>query len=441
MQPGAVRRAPPKEDIAVEVIDLAEDGRGVARQADGKVVFVTGALPGERVRLRLRRRGRAADEGVVTAVERAAAERVVPRCPHFGVCGGCALQHLAPSAQLAFKHRRLLEVLARVGGVRPEEIAPPLSGPVWHYRRRARLGVKRLAGEAKVRVGFREREAPRIAAIESCAVLDARIGENLSALAETIAGLSIAGRIPQVEIACADHVALVLRALSSPNDADLARLARFAAAHDYDLYLQTGGPQTLTPLGAARPLEYAPDGGACKLRFGPLDFVQINAAIGRDLVRQALQWLEPQAGDEVLELFAGLGHFTLPLARSGARVTAVEGDAELVARGRENLARNGCAVRYVQADLAAPDHDAPWLRARYDLALLDPPRSGAREMLPYLARSGARRIVYVSCHPGTLARDAGILVQEHGYALRRAGVLDMFPHTAHVESMALFERP
>jgi 23S rRNA (uracil1939-C5)-methyltransferase len=438
-----------------EVTDLAQDGRGVARIEDGgKVVFVAGALPGERVRLRIRRRHRMADEGEVVALERVSPERVVPRCAHFGVCGGCALQHLAPSAQLAFKQKWLLDALARIGGVKPQEIAPPQSGPVWNYRRRARLGVKRLAdrqrgcagplrgepGAHRVLVGFRERDAPRVAALDSCAVLDARVGERLPALAEALGALSIAGRIPQVEVACADHVALVVRALAVPSQEDLARLARLAAAHDYDVYLQSGGPQTLTPLGAARALEYSPDGGESRLRFGPLDFVQVNAEVGRLLVRQALDWLRPHAGAAVLELFAGLGHFTLPLARSGARVTAVEGDAGLVARGRENLARQGLTARFVQADLAAPQADAPWLRESYDLALLDPPRCGAKEILPQLARSGVRRIVYVSCHPGTLARDAGLLVREHGFELRRAGVLDMFPHTAHVESMALFER-
>jgi 23S rRNA (uracil1939-C5)-methyltransferase len=433
------RRPPPEGEFVADVIDLAHDGRGIAR-SDGKVTFIAGALPGERVRYRLKRVARDADEGEVTAIDGPSPQRVTPECPHFGYCGGCVLQHLAPAAQVAFKQKQLLDALSRIGGMAPEQVAPAVVGPVWSYRRRARLGAKLVPKKGGVLVGFRERDTPLLAAIDSCAVLDERVGRRLKALAELIGRLSIAAQLPQIEVACADAVALVLRVMREPSAADVEALQAFAAESGFDFYLQRGGPDTIKPLGAARPLRYSPDGSALMLEFGPADFVQVNAALSQAMVRQALDWLQPGAGDAVLELFAGLGNFTAPLARTGARVTAVEGDAELVRRGRDNLQRAGLEARFVKADLFVPDPQAPWLAPAYDLALLDPPRSGAREVLPWMAARRPRRIVYVSCHPATLARDAGELVRVHGYRLARVGVLDMFPHTAHIESMALFER-
>ena len=438
------RRPLPAGEFSAQVTDLSHEGRGVARGegsggAPGKVVFIAGALPGERVRYRLTHCSRDADEGAVTSVEEASPHRVEPRCVHFGICGGCALQHLAPEQQVAFKQKQLLDVLARVGNVTPAEVAPPLLGPQWAYRRRARLGAKLVPKKGGVLVGFRERDAPLLAAIDSCLVLDPRVGTLLRPLAALIGSLSIAAQMPQIEVACAKGVALVLRALGEPTAADREAMARFEKSHGVSIYLQRGGPDSVVPLTAAARLDYSPDGSALRLQFEPLDFVQVNGELSQAMVRQALGWLQSQAGDSVLELFAGLGNFTAPLAHSGAAVTAVEGEASLVARGRDNLARNGLQAQWLRADLFAPDPDAAWLRRRYDLALLDPPRSGAREVLPLLAKTRPRRIVYVSCHPGTLARDAGELVHSHGYRLRRAGVLDMFPHTAHVESMALFE--
>ncbi|MDB5988275.1 MAG: rlmD [Nevskia sp.] len=430
----------PSGEFTADIVDLAHDGRGVARR-DGKVVFIHGALPGERVRYRLSRISRAADEGAVSAVELASPDRVEPLCAHFGVCGGCALQHLAPRAQIAFKQKQLLDALLRIGGVAPEVVAAPITGPVWGYRRRARLGVKQVPKKGGVLVGFREREAPLLAAIDSCVVLDDRVGQKLRALAQLFDRLSIAAEIPQVEVACADHAALVIRVMRAPSATDVEALSAFAAEQDFDLYLQTGSRAQIEPLGAVRPLHYSPDGGAAELEFGPMDFVQINTGVSQQMVRQALAWLAPQPGTAVLELFAGLGNFTLPLAALGAKVTAVEGEAALVAKGRQNLQRNGYDVNFVQADLFVPDAQAAWLREPFDQVLLDPPRTGAREVLPLVAMKRPQRIVYISCHPATLARDATELVKMHGYRLSRAGVLDMFPHTAHVESMALFERP
>jgi 23S rRNA (uracil1939-C5)-methyltransferase len=443
---GHPRRKPlPSTEFTAEVIDLAQDGRGFAR-VDGKASFIDGALPGERVRFTLTRRTRDVDDGIATAIEQASPDRVTPQCPHFGVCGGCVLQHLAPQAQLAFKQKQLIDALTRLGGVTPEQMADPVIGPVWAYRRRARLGVKHVPKKGGVIVGFRERASPLLAKISRCEVLDPRVGERIEALAAMIGQLTLADAIPQIEVSTADHVALVLRVLRTPSSADLDILRAFAAAQDFDLYLQPGGPDSVQPLTAARTLHYAPlpavDGEtALDLVFGPMDFVQVNGVLSQRMVRQALDWLAPQPGEKVLELFSGLGNFTAPLAATGAEVTAVEGEAALVEKGRANLERNGLAARYFKADLFAPQAQAGWLRETYDAALLDPPRSGAAEVIPHVAATGAQRIVYVSCHPGTLARDAGLLVKTHGYRLVRAGVLDMFPHTAHVESMALFVKP
>lgn len=450
------RRKPlPQTEFEAEIVDLADNGRGVAR-LDGKVVFVAGGLPGERVRLRLTRTSREFDEGIAVAIEQASPDRVTPGCEHFGYCGGCALQHLAPPAQIAFKQKQLLDSLSRIGGVVPVEVAPAITGPVWNYRRRARLAVHRrykpdhfdiaALGEhttSKVRVGFRERDRPAVARLSHCEVLDARIGPQLQALAALIDGLSISAQIPQIEVAAAEAaVALILRALEPPSAEDRQALADYAVREGFDLYLQPAGLDSVTPLTTpAATLDYSPDGSDLRLQFTPIDFIQINAAVSQSMVRQALDWLAPQPGDAVLELFAGLGNFSLPLAAAGAQVTAVEGEASLVARGRGNAERNGLEIDFVQADLFKPDAQAAWLRRPFELALLDPPRAGAREMLPLLAATGPQRIVYVSCHPATLARDAKVLVREHGYRLSRAGVLDMFPHTAHIESMALFERP
>lgn len=435
------RKPLPDTEFSATISDLDHDGRGVAR-VDGKVTFINGALPGETVRYRLTRITRDVDEAVTTAVDVASPDRVVPRCQHFGVCGGCSLQHLAPAAQVAFKQAAMLEALRRIGGVVPAEIAAPVTGPVWAYRRRARLGVKKVDKKGGVLVGFRERESGLIAKLDRCEVLDARIGPLLDVFSQFILGLSISADLPQIEVAGGDHMALVLRVMNPPSADDLAKLAAFAAEHDFDLHLQPGGLDSIAPMPGreARALSYSPDGSALRLSFRPSDFIQVNGPVSQAMVRQALDWLGVAAGDRVLELFAGLGNFTVPLAARGAMVTAVEGEAGLVARGADNLRANGFRGRFLTADLFKPDPKADWLKDPYDLALIDPPRTGAKEVLPFLAKTGARRIVYVSCHTGTLARDAGELVHTHGYTLRRVGVLDMFPHTAHVESMALFER-
>ena len=429
---------------AVETADvesLDHEGRGVAHVA-GKAVFVDGALPGERVSFRRTRRQRRYDEAVTVEVLSASPERVAPRCPHFGTCGGCSLQHLAHEAQLAAKGRAVAEALERIGGVAPGRWLPPLAGPAWSYRRRARLGAKFVDKKGRVLVGFRERGSPLLADLASCAVLAAPAGGLVAALGELIGGLDIRRRVAQVEVAVADEAtALVLRVLDDPSPSDLARLADFERAHGVALYLQRGGLDTVVPLTPPGPaLRYALPGLPAGIEFAPTDFVQVNGELNRLMVARALELLEPGGTERVLDLFCGLGNFSLPLALRALAVTGVEGDAALVARARANAERNGIAnAAFHAADLAAPAQSGAWARERYDLVLLDPPRAGAREVLAVAAASRPRRIVYVSCHPGSFARDAGILASELGYRLAAAGVMDMFPHTSHVETIALFE--
>ena len=433
-----ISAAPEEADI----VDLSHEGHGVAR-LDGKAVFVTDALPGERVVLRRVRRHRNFDEAVLESVLTASRDRVVPSCPHYGTCGGCALQHLSPGAQLAFKQGQLLENLARLGGVAPERVLEPLAGPVWGYRRRARLGIKHVPRKGRVVVGFRERSAPYVADLHECRVLAAPLGTLIDPLAELTGSLSIAARVPQAEVAVADNgCAMVLRVLDPPSAADLERMREFERKHAVRLYLQPGGPGSVAPLTPDQaPLHYAlPDFGVT-LEFEPTDFIQVNGALNETMVRRAVELLDPRPDDRVLDLFCGLGNFSLPLARRCGQVLGVEGDAGLVSRAVRNAARQGiCNVSYVAADLAAPAMDAPWATGRYDRVLLDPPRAGAREVLPVVGGCGASRVVYISCHPGSLARDAGLLVRDHGFRLVAAGVMDMFPHTIHVEAMAVFER-
>jgi 23S rRNA (uracil1939-C5)-methyltransferase len=431
------------EPFTVRVEDLTHQGHGVARR-DGKAVFVEGALPGEEVRcVYTARRGRH-DEARVLEVLTPSPERVEPRCAHFGICGGCALQHLAPAAQLARKQRWLLDSLLHIGRIQPERVLEPLTGPVWGYRRRARLGVKWVAKKGRVLVGFRERRGPYIADLRRCEVLDQRVGGLLEELARLIETLSIRDRLPQIEVAGGDAVmALCFRVLAPPSAMDLAQLRLFGERHVLALYLQPGGPDSVRPLEDASSLpalSYRLADGL-ELEFQPQHFIQINAALNRSLVERTGERLEIGPEDRVLDLFCGLGNFTLALARRAREVVGVEGDASLVEWAGRNAARNGMAnARFYAADLAGDLTGQPWIQGGYDRIVLDPPRSGALELMPWLAMLGARRVVYVSCHPATLARDVGELTHRFGYRLLGAGVLDMFPHTAHVESMAVLAR-
>lgn len=424
------------------IVDLSHEARGVAR-IDGKTVFVADALPGERVVLRRTARHRNYDDAVLEQVLVASPDRVPAACPHFGTCGGCALQHLDPTAQRVLKQAQLMENLARLGGVEPRRVLEPLTGPGWGYRRRARLGVKLVPRKGRVLVGFRERSAPYVADLHECRVLAPPVGELIDPLAALIGGLGIAARVPQIEVAVAqDACALVLRVLDEPSAADLDRLRAFAVAHGVRFYLQPGGPETVAPLDPGTPpLQYSLPACDVTIEFEPTDFIQVNGALNETMVNLAVEQLEVKTDDTVLDLFCGLGNFSLPLARRAGEVVGVEGDASLVTRARANASRNGLDnTSFHAADLFQDSGDSNWARRPYDRVLLDPPRAGAREVLPVVARCGAARVVYISCHPGSLARDAGLLVKEHGFRLVAAGVMDMFPHTTHVEAMAVFDR-
>ncbi len=439
---GLDRRLKPAPAIEVADIEsLDQEGRGVAH-VGGKAVFIDGALPGELVRFQRIRRQRRYDEAAVVEVLRVAPERVTPRCRHFGVCGGCSLQHLEHAAQLAAKGRIVADALLRIGGLTPGTWLPPLAGPVWSYRRRARLGSKFVDKKGKVLVGFRERGSPLLADLEACEVLAEPVGNLITPLAKLIGGLDIKRRVAQVEVAVAGNAtALVLRVLDDPTPVDLVKLREFENLHGLALYLQRGGLDTVQPLTPpAMPLRYDLPGLPAGIEFAPTDFVQVNGELNCRMVARAIELLGPRPGDRALDLFCGLGNFSLPLALQVSFVDGVEGDAALVARARANAARNAISnTAFHAADLAAEAAKGDWARGAYDLVLLDPPRAGAREILPVAVASRPRRVVYVSCHPGSFARDAGILVQQLGYRLASAGIMDMFPHTSHVESIALFE--
>jgi 23S rRNA (uracil1939-C5)-methyltransferase len=399
-------------------------------------------VPGERVLVRRTRQRARHDEALLVEVLTPAASRTAPGCRHYGRCGGCALQHLEPAAQLTAKSRELASQLERIGKVRPLDALEPLTGPAYGYRRRARLGVRVLPKTGRAIVGFRERTSPHLADVRDCPVLAPPVGALCEALGELIGLLAIADRVPQIEVAVGERATvLVLRVLAPPPAADLARLRAFGAAHGVEFWLQPGDAASAAPIdppGAV--LDYRLPEFDLTLEFGPLDFVQVNAEVNRRMVGRAVGLLDPGPGDAVLDLYCGIGNFTLALARRAGRVLGVEGEAGLVGRARRNAERNGLGnTRFAVANLAGPVGAEPWARERSDLVLLDPPRAGALELLPLIAASGARRVVYISCHPASLARDAGILVREHDFRLVAAGVMDMFPHTAHVESLAVFE--
>jgi 23S rRNA (uracil1939-C5)-methyltransferase len=409
----------------------------------GKAVFVDGALPGERVRFRYTRIQRRFDEATTVEVLNAAPDRVVPKCPHFSVCGGCSLQHLDAAAQIAMKQNSLADLFHRIGKVTPTLWLPPLVAEHWGYRRKARLGVRHVNKKGRTLVGFRERSSGYLADLTRCAVLHPSIGERLLELAAAIEQLSIREQVPQIEMAVGDAATvLVLRVLEPPSAADVALLLELGAREHWHIYLQDGGVDSICPLpGQAVALHYALPQYRLRLEFEPHDFTQVNMELNRLMVTRALELLALQAEDTVLDLFCGLGNFTLPLAQQAKRVVGVEGDAGLVARAQANATRNGIDnAQFYVANLDGALAQHPWLQEHFNVALLDPPRSGALAVLDALPRLGIERILYVSCNPATLARDAEHLVHRLGYELDAAGVMDMFPHTAHVESMALLTR-
>ncbi|MGY4891296.1 23S rRNA (uracil(1939)-C(5))-methyltransferase RlmD [Xanthomonas euvesicatoria] len=427
------------------VTDLSHDGRGVARRdgEGGKVTFISGALPGELVRAEPTARSRHFDEAKTVEVLEASPQRVTPRCPHFGVCAGCVLQHLEESQQIVAKQRVLMDNLERIGHVTPQAVLPALTGDNWGYRRKGRFSVRRVEKKDKTLVGFRELDPRFVADLSICYTVIPQIGEKIPLLAALIEGMDGKRDIPQIEfIAGDDAVALTIRHMQPLSERDRQAWVAFAQEHGFAIFLQPGGVDSVHPLWPQDvPLSFRLPQWEVELAFRPLDFIQVNASLNQKMIAHAVALLETKPDDRVLDLFCGLGNFTLPLARVVREVVGVEGDAGLVARAKENAQRNGLDnAQFHAADLTQDQRSAPWMRQGFDKLLLDPPRSGALEVLQQLPLKTFDRIVYVSCHPGSLARDAGYLVNDQGFTLVCAGAMDMFPHTAHVESIAVFER-
>jgi 23S rRNA (uracil1939-C5)-methyltransferase len=427
----------------VKIESLDQEGRGVARM-EGKVIFVDGALPGEVVSYASFRRKPRFEVANVTAIHLSSAQRMAPRCAHFGVCGGCSLQHLDPLAQVAVKQRKLEDDLRHIGRVRPGVILPAVYGPSWGYRHRARFSVRDVPKKGGVLVGFHEKRSSFVADMGECEVVPARISQLLTPLRKLVESLSVRRELPQIELAVGESAdVLVLRLLRAPSAEDDARLRSFADVHGVQLWLQPKGPVSAFPLhpADAAPLGYRLDEFDLDIRFRPTDFTQVNQAINRILVRRAVSLLDPRPGERIADLFCGLGNFTLPMARRGALATGFDASVELLARARDNAELNGLSdrARFLQANLFEVDVEGLQALGAFDKLLLDPPRNGAVAVVQSLVAPLPARILYVSCSPATLARDANILCNVKGYRLTAAGIVNMFPHTSHVESIALFD--
>ncbi|TAL87969.1 MAG: 23S rRNA (uracil(1939)-C(5))-methyltransferase RlmD [Candidimonas sp.] len=432
------------EVFTIESLDL--EARGVARN-DGKVVFVEGALPGERVSAHIIKRKSSFDTARLDQVLKASSQRVEPLCPNFGICGGCSMQHLDAAAQVAIKQRVLEDALAHIGKLAPDCVLPPLYGPAWGYRHRARLSVRAVRKKGAVMVGFRERRGSYVTDMKECLVLPPHVSALLVPLRGLIGSLSIPDRLPQIEVSVGDQTtALLLRHLEPLSADDLTKLRLFGAQYNVSWWLQSKGPETIHPVLAddAAKLAYALPEFGLRMAYRPGDFTQVNEAINRSLVSRALHLLEAQSGDRVADLFCGLGNFTLPLATRVREVVGIEGSETLTSRAQSSAAQHCLADRSRFVTLNLFDVDVQWLRdlGYFDRIVIDPPREGAEAVARALAALSPserpRKIVYVSCSPATLARDAGILVHEGGYRLEGAGVVNMFPHTGHVESIAVF---
>ena len=425
----------------IESLDHA--ARGIARQ-DGKTIFVDGALPGEKVEYASFRRKPKYELAHLVKVEHASTARVTPRCPHYGVCGGCAMQHMDPSAQVAAKQRVLEDSLWHIGRQRPQTMLPPIHAIPWGYRHRARLGVRKIPSKG-VLIGFHEWRSSYIADLRSCDILPPHVSALIEPLRTLVDRLSIGDRLPQIELAVGEEcTALVLRILAPLSKADEALLRTFADTHGIVFYLQPKGPDSayrFYPMPGPKLAYDLPEFGV-SLEFRPTDFTQVNHAVNRVLVRRALRLLDPQPGERIADMFCGLGNFTLPIARSGAQVVGIEGSPALVERGRQSARSNGLGdrIEFGVANLFECTPESLARLGRFDKMLIDPPREGAVELVKALGEDAPSRLVYVSCNPATLARDAAVLVTLKGYRFVAAGAVNMFPHTAHVESIAVFER-
>lgn len=428
----------------VQIHALDQEGRGVAH-ADGKVIFVEGALIGETVTYNSYRKKPSFEMAQAINIIKSSSMRVEPKCPHFGVCGGCSMQHLEASAQVAVKQRILEDGLARIGKVKPETILPAIYGQTWGYRERARISVKYVIKKDKTLVGFHEKHSSFVADLQGCEILAPKIAQMIPALGELVNGLSIRNQLPQIEIAVGDAVyVLVLRIMAALSPDDEAALRNFADAHGVQFWLQPKGPDTVAPFYPldAPALSYSLPEFGITMPFAPTEFTQVNSRLNRVMMSRAMRLLDPQPNERIADLFCGLGNFSLPIARSGAQVLGIEGSDALVKRARQNAEFNGLSgnTEFAAMNLFEMTEEKFAALGHFDKLLIDPPRDGALELVKSLGADHApRRIVYVSCNPATLARDAAELVQR-GYALKAAGVMNMFPHTSHVESIAWFER-
>lgn len=427
---------------------LDQEGRGVTH-VDGKTIFVDGALPGESITFQSHQIKPSYEVANVVQVLKQSNQRVIPKCPHFGLCGGCKLQHLDFAAQVATKQRLLENDLWHIGKVKAENMLPPLYGPTWGYRHKARLSVKYVAKKQRVLVGFNEKATNFVADMNSCEVVVPSVSNLIEPLQHLILQMSVKDKLPQIELAVGEPVnqqqviVLILRILEALTSQDELLLRAFADEHGVQVWTQTKGPDTIKPFYplAGAPLQYSLPEFDLIYPFKPNEFTQVNPQINQVMIRRAMQLLAPQANEKIADFFCGIGNFTLPIARSGAQVLGLEGLANLVERANESAQLNRIGhVKFGVADLFKMTPEALASLGRFDKWLVDPPRDGAFELVKSLDESNRpQRIVYVSCNPSTLARDAGVLVNEKGYQLKAAGVINMFPHTAHVESIALFE--
>lgn len=437
------RRKIPQEPAEVTIESLSHEGRGICH-IDGKTVFIDNALPGEHVRFKYISVRRKFDQGTAIEILSPSEYRVTPPCEHADICGGCSLQHVQTSFQISHKQAVMLEQLQHIGKVQPAEVLAPLTGPTLGYRHKARLGVKYVLKKERVLVGFREKRSSFIADIEQCEVLHPAVGKLITPLKALVSELSIYNQIPQIEVAIGEQcTVLIFRELQRHSADDLNKLCRFEQEHDVLIYLQADGPESIEPISADKQhtLSYRLDEHDVKIQFSANDFTQVNFAINCAMIGRVMQLLAPAPSDNILDLFCGLGNFTLPLARYAGTVVGVEGATSLVEKARLNAQNNDLHnVSFHAVDLARLNIEEVFMRGRYNKLLLDPPRTGAQEIITQLDLTGVERLVYVSCNPATLARDAGILVNDKGFSLKQAGVMDMFPHTTHVESLAVFEK-
>ncbi|MBT7444445.1 MAG: 23S rRNA (uracil(1939)-C(5))-methyltransferase RlmD [Methylococcales bacterium] len=428
----------PSEPVEALIENLSHEGRGIAR-VEGKTVFVDGALTGETVEFKYTRQKSRHAEGQAISVKNPADTRAEPKCPHYEICGGCRLQHMKSDEQIRFKQSVMLEQMTHIGHVEAQNITPSIVTSPWGYRRKARLGVKYVHKKGRVLVGFREKNAPFVADMDECHVLHERVGTLITPLSDMIDGLSIRSHLPQIEVAMGDEqLVLLFRVLEPPTEEDKAQLVTFSETHDLLIYLQPGGYDTVEPLTEAADLSYTLKDDDLTIHFGVSDFTQVNLEMNRKMVAQAMQWLDLHAEDCLLDLFCGVGNFTLPAAKRANTVVGVEGDASLVEKAERNATLNGSKAVFYKADLTKEFLGQAWMQLTYNKMLIDPPRSGALEVIQEMAKFNIPHIVYVSCNPATLARDADELVNKQGYTLVNLCAMDMFPHTAHVESMALF---